>query len=97
MALHGFDVTFRETDGGHTWINWRQYLHEFVPQVFTSCRWRAHTPWREPICLTDDFPRGTDCVGLFSFLPVARQLSQGDRRARGFREANGQPNGPFSA
>jgi enterochelin esterase family protein len=31
---HGFDVVFRETEGAHTWIVWREYLHEFVPQLF---------------------------------------------------------------
>ncbi|NLH17029.1 MAG: esterase, partial [Phycisphaerae bacterium] len=23
---HGFDVIYKETDGAHTWINWREYL-----------------------------------------------------------------------
>ena len=31
---HQFDVVYRETDGAHTWIVWRQYLHEFAPQLF---------------------------------------------------------------
>ena len=31
---HGFDVVFKETDGAHTWINWRNYLNEFTPQLF---------------------------------------------------------------
>ncbi len=31
---HGFDVTFKETGGGHTWTNWRDYLNEFAPQLF---------------------------------------------------------------
>lgn len=31
---HGFEVTFKETDGGHTWINWQQYLNEFAPLLF---------------------------------------------------------------
>jgi enterochelin esterase family protein len=25
---------FRETTGGHTWINWQRYLNEFAPQLF---------------------------------------------------------------
>lgn len=29
-----FDVIYQETDGGHTWDKWREYLHEFVPQLF---------------------------------------------------------------
>jgi enterochelin esterase-like enzyme len=30
----GFDPVFRETSGGHTWINWQLYLNEFAPQLF---------------------------------------------------------------
>ena len=25
---------FRESEGGHTWTNWRVYLSEFVPKLF---------------------------------------------------------------
>jgi enterochelin esterase-like enzyme len=31
---HGFDVVYRETEGAHTWDKWREYLHEFAPQLF---------------------------------------------------------------
>jgi enterochelin esterase-like enzyme len=31
---HGFNVVYEESDGGHTWINWRNYLNEFAPQLF---------------------------------------------------------------
>lgn len=31
---HGFDVTYEESSGGHTWTNWRNYLHEFAPLLF---------------------------------------------------------------
>jgi len=31
---HAFDVVFRETEGTHTWIVWREYLQEFAPQLF---------------------------------------------------------------
>jgi enterochelin esterase family protein len=31
---HGFSPVFKETAGGHTWINWRAYLTEFAPQLF---------------------------------------------------------------
>jgi enterochelin esterase family protein len=31
---HGFNPVFKETTGGHTWINWQQYLNEFAPQLF---------------------------------------------------------------
>jgi enterochelin esterase family protein len=30
----GFTPVFKESAGGHTWINWREYLNEFVPQLF---------------------------------------------------------------
>ena len=31
---HGFKPTYRKTPGGHTWINWQQYLNEFAPLLF---------------------------------------------------------------
>jgi enterochelin esterase family protein len=31
---HGFHPVFKESSGGHTWINWQQYLNEFAPQLF---------------------------------------------------------------
>lgn len=31
---HGFNVVFEESEGAHTWINWRNYLNEFAPQLF---------------------------------------------------------------
>jgi enterochelin esterase family protein len=31
---HGFNVVYKETEGAHTWINWREYLNEFAPQLF---------------------------------------------------------------
>jgi enterochelin esterase family protein len=34
MKKHGFTPVFKETAGGHTWLNWRSYLQEFVPQLF---------------------------------------------------------------
>ncbi|MBN1782763.1 esterase [bacterium] len=34
LRKYHFNVTFKETPGGHTWINWRQYLNEFVPMLF---------------------------------------------------------------
>ena len=34
LKTHGFAPVFKETPGGHTWINWRNYLNEFVPQLF---------------------------------------------------------------
>jgi enterochelin esterase family protein len=34
LERHGFDVTYEESSGGHTWINWRDYLAKFAPQLF---------------------------------------------------------------
>jgi enterochelin esterase family protein len=34
LKKHGFDAQFKESPGGHTWINWRNYLNEFAPQLF---------------------------------------------------------------
>jgi enterochelin esterase-like enzyme len=34
LKKHGFKPVFKETSGGHTWINWRNYLHEFAPMLF---------------------------------------------------------------
>lgn len=34
LKKHGFNVVFNETSGGHVWINWRNYLNEFAPQLF---------------------------------------------------------------
>jgi enterochelin esterase-like enzyme len=31
---HGFEPVFKESPGAHTWINWRNYLNEFAPQLF---------------------------------------------------------------
>lgn len=31
---NGFNPVFVETKGGHTWLNWRDYLNEFAPQLF---------------------------------------------------------------
>jgi enterochelin esterase family protein len=31
---HGFDPVYKETDGGHTWLKWRDYLIEFTPLLF---------------------------------------------------------------
>lgn len=34
LQKHGFKPVFQESSGGHTWINWRNYLNEFAPQLF---------------------------------------------------------------
>lgn len=31
---HGFQVTYEEGEGGHTWIVWQDYLNRFAPQLF---------------------------------------------------------------
>jgi enterochelin esterase family protein len=34
LKKYGFDVAYKESPGGHTWINWRNYLHEFAQLLF---------------------------------------------------------------
>ncbi|HEV8543921.1 MAG TPA: alpha/beta hydrolase-fold protein [Verrucomicrobiae bacterium] len=34
LKKHGFNVAYKETGGAHTWLNWRDYLNEFAPQLF---------------------------------------------------------------
>jgi len=34
LKKHGFDPVYAESTGGHTWINWRNYLAEFAPLLF---------------------------------------------------------------
>ena len=34
LKTHKFDVTSKDSDGGHTWLNWRDYLAEFAPTLF---------------------------------------------------------------
>lgn len=34
LKRHGFEPVFHESPGAHTWINWRNYLNEFAPQLF---------------------------------------------------------------
>ena len=34
LKMHKFDVESKDSVGGHTWLNWRDYLVEFTPQLF---------------------------------------------------------------
>ena len=34
LKKHGFTIAYKESSGGHTWVNWRDYLAEFAPQLF---------------------------------------------------------------
>jgi len=34
LKKHGFNTVFEQSTGGHTWINWRNYLNTFAPQLF---------------------------------------------------------------
>jgi enterochelin esterase family protein len=36
LDRHGIRHQSQETPGGHTWINWRAYLNQFAPLLFTS-------------------------------------------------------------
>ena len=41
---HGFAPVFKESPGGHTWINWRNYLVEFASQLFQNGRASTSSP-----------------------------------------------------
>ena len=34
LSKHGFKPEFQQSSGGHTWINWREYLNIFTPLLF---------------------------------------------------------------
>jgi len=34
LKKHGFSPVFIESEGAHTWLNWRDYLSKFAPQLF---------------------------------------------------------------
>jgi enterochelin esterase-like enzyme len=34
LKSHSFDVISKQSAGGHTWLNWRDYLQEFTPLLF---------------------------------------------------------------
>jgi len=34
LEKHGFSPVLVQSDGGHTWVNWRHYLAEFAPKLF---------------------------------------------------------------
>lgn len=34
LKRHGFDVVYKETEGGHTWVNWRNHLYDFSQLLF---------------------------------------------------------------
>ncbi len=36
LKKHKFDVVSKASEGGHTWINWRDYLNEFAPMLFAE-------------------------------------------------------------
>ncbi|MBK5293902.1 MAG: hypothetical protein JJE04_19790 [Acidobacteriia bacterium] len=36
LNKHGIKHTWRESEGGHTWTNWRVYLSEFAPLLFQT-------------------------------------------------------------
>ena len=34
LDAKGYPYTYVESDGGHIWRNWRNYLTEFLPLLF---------------------------------------------------------------
>jgi enterochelin esterase-like enzyme len=41
LRKHGFNPVFIESEGAHTWLNWRNYLVEFAPQLFVASESRS--------------------------------------------------------
>ncbi len=48
LKKHKFNPVFKETTGGHTWINWQKYLNEFAPQLFGGAGTQAGAPQAAP-------------------------------------------------
>src|SRR5258708_16606201 len=38
LKKHGFNPLFIESEGAHTWLNWRDYLSASAPQLFQTRR-----------------------------------------------------------
>jgi enterochelin esterase family protein len=38
LKKRGLDVAYQESEGGHTWLNWRDYLHDFSQLLFDQPR-----------------------------------------------------------
>lgn len=34
FKAHGYNPIFLETGGVHSWSNWRDYLHDYLPKLF---------------------------------------------------------------
>ncbi|GAB4034869.1 esterase [Spirosoma gilvum] len=34
LDKHNIKYQYKESSGGHTWVNWRQYLNEYTPMLF---------------------------------------------------------------
>jgi enterochelin esterase-like enzyme len=34
LDKHGIEHLYNESEGGHTWINWRRYFNDFAPRLF---------------------------------------------------------------
>jgi enterochelin esterase family protein len=34
LDRQGIKHLYNETSGGHTWVNWRRYLNDFLPRLF---------------------------------------------------------------
>jgi enterochelin esterase family protein len=34
LDQQGIKYVYNESGGGHTWINWRRYLNDFLPRLF---------------------------------------------------------------
>ncbi|MGA2254170.1 MAG: alpha/beta hydrolase-fold protein [Thermoguttaceae bacterium] len=49
LKRNGLNPVFKESSGGHTWINWRRYLYEFAQQLFGAKRQEVDPSSGKPI------------------------------------------------
>jgi hypothetical protein len=71
LEKFGLESEFKETGGGHTWINWQEYFNEFAPKLFnkrtqaTASKGLAEgRRGLAPPLLRSTFPVYTNCLYL---------------------------------
>ena len=58
LQKHGFNPVFIESQGAHTWLNWRDYLSQFAPQLFQP-QDRQRTSSRAAAAQSNGAPRAS--------------------------------------
>jgi hypothetical protein len=46
LKKHGFKPAFLGSESAHAWLNWRDYLSAFAPQLFQASRFSKSTAFR---------------------------------------------------